>query len=261
MGLVESSNLLLFARKGERRRKNKTHQPTPTTAMTGKVKLKRHFISFREATETSARFKRDFIGTVLQVRQTMRKSSVGILPSWRLTLIEAGRLISTLILWSVFTFISIMALYYALASPPMHLIYDVAPSPAGPSSVYVPGGGFSGFWFHLGYLQSIPNIHDYDFYCFSSGCLGVLAALMNMTLDETAQTAFHAQSLWRAGNVSRFELVDHFFDQLVPEEEDRIQHILPNIKVLITTQRDGHQVGQAKDPAELKDFMIKTTWM
>jgi hypothetical protein len=35
------------------------------------------------------------------------------------------------------------------------------------------GGGFSGFWFHLGYLHSIhPNdLHSFDYYCFSAGCL------------------------------------------------------------------------------------------
>jgi hypothetical protein len=38
--------------------------------------------------------------------------------------------------------------------------------------VTILGGGFSGFWFHLGYLQSMKNLNDYDYYCFSSGCLG-----------------------------------------------------------------------------------------
>jgi hypothetical protein len=35
------------------------------------------------------------------------------------------------------------------------------------------GGGFSGFWFHLGYLHSVhPNdLHSFDYYCFSAGCL------------------------------------------------------------------------------------------
>jgi len=41
-----------------------------------------------------------------------------------------------------------------------------------PPTVYLPGGGFPGFWFHLGYLQSLRNLMDYDYYCFSSGCLG-----------------------------------------------------------------------------------------
>lgn len=74
----------------------------------------------------------------------------------------------------MFGFISIgwlVLLYILVASPPMHWIYPSAP-PAGPTSVYVPGSGFSGFWFHLGVLQKLSHkLHDYDFYCYSSGCL------------------------------------------------------------------------------------------
>jgi len=92
-----------------------------------------------------------------------------------------------------------------LVAPPLHLFFDPVES-MGPSSVYVQGmvdsfqgesnaksfknktiflkltkcvplqihetgAGFSGFWFHLGRLQSIPNLRDHDFYCYSSGCL------------------------------------------------------------------------------------------
>lgn len=46
-----------------------------------------------------------------------------------------------------------LGLYYALASPPMHLIYDVSP-PAGPSSIYVPGETLSGIHIPLYTLLS-----------------------------------------------------------------------------------------------------------
>jgi hypothetical protein len=101
-------------------------------------------------------------------------------------------------------FLTLAACYFFVAWPPLHWFYDAA-SPAGPLSVYIPGasshlrvlvsaiivfpfliimhfpttctrtilgGGFSGFWFHLGYLQSMKNLDEYDYYCFSSGCLG-----------------------------------------------------------------------------------------
>jgi len=48
-------------------------------------------------------------------------------------------------------------------------------------SVYVPGGGFSGFWFILGHLFSISDPSDHVYYCYSSGCLGVLALLLDST--------------------------------------------------------------------------------
>lgn len=70
-------------------------------------------------------------------------------------------------------FIAFVALSYLVACPPMHWFYEVGED-AGPASIYLPGGGFSGFWFHLGYLYSFSeknDLHDYDFYCFSAGCL------------------------------------------------------------------------------------------
>jgi len=51
---------------------------------------------------------------------------------------DLGRLMLKLLFWSFVGIVFFFALYYALASPPMHLVYDVAP-PAGPSTIYVPG--------------------------------------------------------------------------------------------------------------------------
>lgn len=88
---------------------------------------------------------------------------------------------------------------------------------------------------------------------------------MNLTLDETADAAFHAQTMWQSGNVSRFELVDHFFEALLPHDEtaptDELERILPNLKILVTSQRDGHQVREARNRTELKNLLIKTTWV
>lgn len=86
------------------------------------------------------------------------------------------------------TVVSLVAFYFLVAWPPLHWFYEAA-SPAGPSSVYIPGGGFSGFWFHLGYLQSMNmdnHLHDYDYYCFSSGCLG------KQTTTTTTKASTHA---------------------------------------------------------------------
>jgi hypothetical protein len=58
-------------------------------------------------------------------------------------------------------------------APPLDWFYEAGKA-AGPASVNLQGGGFSGFWFHLGYLQTFGDrhdLHDYDYYCFSAGCL------------------------------------------------------------------------------------------
>lgn len=96
---------------------------------------------------------------------------------------------------------------------------------------------------------------------------GAVAVLMNLTLDETVDAAFTAQEMWRAGNISRFELVDHFFETMLTvngDESSRLRDldsILPNIKILVTSQRDGHQVRQPQNRTDLKDLLIKTTWV
>ena len=90
---------------------------------------------------------------------------------------------------------------------------------------------------------------------------------MNLTLDETVHAAFTAQEMWRSGNISRFELVDHFFETMLTvngDESSRLRDldsILPNIKILVTSQRDGHQVRQPQNRTDLKDLLIKTTWV
>ena len=42
---------------------------------------------------------------------------------------------------------------------------------------------------------------------------------MNRSLTEVSQAAFAAQDSWLLGNQSRFELVDYFFDELVPPQQ------------------------------------------
>ena len=164
---------------------------------------------------------------------------------------------------TVLGIIIFFALYYAISSPPMHWFYEGSPS-AGPMSVYVPGGGFSGFWFHLGYLNSLgPNIDEYDYYCFSSGCLGILAALLNHSIADVATIGFDVQDAWMVrGEVDRFELVDKFVDDLIENvSDDRLHEILPNLKVLVTTTQNGYEVETATNRNELKDLIAKTTWV
>lgn len=82
-------------------------------------------------------------------------------------------LLLRVVVGAVCGFIAFVVLSYLVACPPMHWFYEVADD-AGPASIYLPGGGFSGFWFHLGSLYSFSekhNLHDYDYYCFSAGCL------------------------------------------------------------------------------------------
>ena len=88
---------------------------------------------------------------------------------------------------------------------------------------------------------------------------------MNKSLEDVSDVAFAVQDSWTSGNRSRFELVDHFFDTLVPIEFDQdvqmLERSLPRIKVLVTTMSGGYQIVEPKNRQELKDSMIKTTWV
>jgi hypothetical protein len=229
-----------------------------------------------------------------------------------------GRLLVTVII----AFLMIPVLYYCLiVAIPLHWIYDPLP-PAGPMSVYLPGmsanalapsvpidcvvlnlvivllfhivigAGFSGFWWHLGLLQAIPDPWQYEYYCYSSGCLGILVTLMleqqhqkqysasNATIhgattstttgvngfDLALSTSLETQSQWLAGNVSNHEIVDTWLNQLFlhfDEDFIEMEEVVNRINVLITAPYDERGVLSVKATSrtELQNLLVKTTWM
>jgi hypothetical protein len=89
---------------------------------------------------------------------------------------------------------------------------------------------------------------------------------MNRSLDEVSEAAFNAQRAWTSGNRSRFELVDYFFDAVVPHENEhafynKLEMSLPRIKVLVSTSSEGFKIIEPTNRQELKDSIIKTTWL
>ncbi len=59
-------------------------------------------------------------------------------PSLTTMVRDLGMIIMRLMAWLGVSAVACFALYFVLASPPMHLVYDVA-QPAGPSTIYIPG--------------------------------------------------------------------------------------------------------------------------
>ena len=141
-------------------------------------------------------------------------------------------------------------------------------------TVCVSGGGFSGFWFTIGRLQSIRDPHEKDFYCYSAGCLSVVAALSNYTVDHMSDLAFGVQELWKNATLGQYEVVTDFVHKLVPVEtmdgHDSVPPAIPkdllrNINI-ITTVRKGWMgleasVRQAENLEELREMLIQTAWM
>lgn len=131
------------------------------------------------------------------------------------------------------------------------------------SSLPLKGAGFSGFWYHMGlWASSRALMDDYDYYCYSSGCLSLLLAFMNTTVDTAYSTSLSIQEAWMDGNMTRYDMVDSFLEDLVAEDAaDRIEHFLPRLTILLTTAGNGVEMRKASDRQELVDLLIKTTWI
>jgi hypothetical protein len=85
-------------------------------------------------------------------------------------------------------------------------------------------------------------------------------AFMNTTLQDATDTAHSIQTLWMAGHLSRYDLVDRFIDNLLVDE-DSITHLLDRLHVLVTTKKNGVAVEKASNSAHLKELLLKTTFM
>lgn len=196
------------------------------------------------------------------------------------------------------------------------------------SSIYIPGLGFSGFWFTLGRLKSHSlaslqkassenhedltskstnhtihvaynksfftihpqqdshirdNTHDNTNYvCFSAGCLGSVAILMDIPMQEMACMAQAAQTAWKTGQVqSHYEVVPLFVQGMVyrnfslaecrvePTETTTLenpQDWLSQLHILTTTKSPSSLLPHAvmRTPStldELYDMLIQTTWI
>jgi hypothetical protein len=85
---------------------------------------------------------------------------------------------------------------------------------------------------------------------------------MNITVDEVIDSGFAVQDAWNSGSLNRFELVDKFFDDIVPSDSTvSLEDFLPRLQILVTTLGEGVQITQATNRDELKDLIVKTTWV
>mmetsp|Transcript_14509 Transcript_14509/g.40002 ORF Transcript_14509/g.40002 Transcript_14509/m.40002 type:complete len:269 (-) Transcript_14509:522-1328(-) len=133
-----------------------------------------------------------------------------------------------------------------------------------PNSVYVSGGGFSGFWFILGQLNSI-DAHEHQLVCYSAGCLASVVALMGWNVNQTTDLAFDVQQKWSSGELERTQVVTEFVDQLLEEFDSDAPEWLSNLHI-ITAAKDGwwgmktvlHTVSSMP---ELRTRLLQTTWI
>lgn len=167
-----------------------------------------------------------------------------------------------------FTTLTVMALFLS-----SFLFISRKAIPVEPGSVYVPGAGFSGFWFTLGRLDSIDNITSRNFYCFSAGCLGVVAALNGFSMKDMYPVALSAQNRWRSGDINRYEVVPAFVEDLLDmvtvrynlNKNTSATFDLSRLNVLTTLKSGWFGVKQSvRTPSSLESLrilLLQTTWI
>jgi hypothetical protein len=178
-------------------------------------------------------------------------------------------------------------LFFAIVLAGVLLFLSIQSNPSvvlvAPNSMYLPGAGFSGFWFTLGRLKSIPDPTGMVYYCFSAGCLAAVSALSNLTREEVSTTAFDIQSQWRSGAIRRHDVVSVFLDSLLypqkqanmlanatevetnmrPPLEDLF--LLSRLQIITTVKRGWFGldtvIRSPNNVAELREMLLQTTWM
>eukprot|EP00543_Licmophora_paradoxa_P014338 CAMPEP_0202470318 /NCGR_PEP_ID=MMETSP1360-20130828/81274_1 /ASSEMBLY_ACC=CAM_ASM_000848 /TAXON_ID=515479 /ORGANISM="Licmophora paradoxa, Strain CCMP2313" /LENGTH=255 /DNA_ID=CAMNT_0049095983 /DNA_START=74 /DNA_END=841 /DNA_ORIENTATION=+ len=137
-----------------------------------------------------------------------------------------------------------------------------------PNSVYVPGGGFSGYWFQIGHLKTLSDLESKSFYCYSSGCLGVVAALSNHSLDASIEYAAAAQNRLKNGAITNREtVVKEFINDIVQEDTPlfRKPGLLSRIHI-ITAVPNGWMgtkslIRSPSNANELKEWLLESAWI
>ena len=105
-----------------------------------------------------------------------------------------------------------------------------------------------------------------------------------MSIGDAYNNAYGIQQSWLAGNMSRFEIVEEFLQNLFEESDQissastyynddvneqqcngtshtRIEDFLPKLNILVTSRGNGVEIVQPRTRSELVDALKQTTWI
>jgi hypothetical protein len=121
--------------------------------------------------------------------------------------------------------------------------------------VYIPGAGFSGFFYTLGRLQALHqssyhNSSSFQYYCFSAGCLALLTSLLQLPVDSAVKLAHSSRNRWILGEISRYDVVEHFVDGLLDVEDVDVDAPIPT---------EGIWNATIEQDVECRDFQCNST--
>jgi hypothetical protein len=133
-------------------------------------------------------------------------------------------------------------------------------------ATYVPGAGFSGFWYSFGRVQHLPDNKNRDYHCFSAGCLVVSSVFLDKSYEDVAASALEIQGRWRDGDLSRYAIASSFVDDLLdltgkPENLLLADPWLVRVQVLTSSWYTGASLTTAKNRGELRNLLIQTSFI
>jgi hypothetical protein len=148
--------------------------------------------------------------------------------------------------------IALVASFYVAV---VAVIYDrINPSPVLPNSVYVAGGGFSGFWYTLGRLESLDGFKSKEVYCYSAGCLAAVSTIANLPMHKVLDSALDAQSRWYSGTLHRYDVVPAFIHDLLTCKQESTNGLVD-----CTEDDEGNLIHPLDDMEALNRLHVITT--
>lgn len=94
----------------------------------------------------------------------------------------------------------------------------------------VHGGGYSGFWNTLGKLNSYPLIKSQNIYCYSSGCLALLAKVNNININLVIDEAYSLMNATLKNYTNFYQIREKFITFLLDSYNPELVHF--NISVI-----------------------------
>ncbi len=163
----------------------------------------------------------------LKQQQLLRQSPPLHSPNDESMMISTRRRKRLLILFVLLTLIlftsSLINNFLSMFLEPLRTCVSTSRSKSddGSIDIYIPGAGFSGFFYTLGRLQALHNSShrnastpNYHYYCFSAGCLALLTSLMQAPVGFAVELAHSSRNRWIMGEIGRYDVVQHFVDGL-----------------------------------------------
>ena len=148
------------------------------------------------------------------------------------------------------------------SSAPLVLDEEVFPDQ---DCIYVKGGGFSGFPFIHGRLQTLEDPWEHQYLCYSAGCFVVYGTLCNQTYEEMHGWAQQVQHDFRQGDISRYQVVESFIDDMMRQcPDESAQRLLSKMNVVTSIPYSGGfqaHMEQPKSQADMRKLLLQTAWI